>query len=246
MKIAVQLYNFREGLARDFQGTLRKIASIGFDGVEFAGDYGNFSPVALADMLRECGLECAGTMFGVEPLKNANDGAYEYAVALHSPAVTVSWRCDFASMYSTVAETFSRIGDNAARHGLPFSYHNHWWEFVKVGKKTAMEIIMETTDPCKVLLEPDVCWLHRAGVDPAGYLEKYRDRIAQVHLKDILVPDDPSTTVELGRGVIGIADIVKKISTLPLCQWAIYEQDTVSDPFRSAAESLEFLRKVIK
>ena len=63
MKLAVQLYNFRVELKQDFKGTLREIAKLGFDGVEFATYYGNMEPDELAALLKELKLECAGTMF---------------------------------------------------------------------------------------------------------------------------------------------------------------------------------------
>lgn len=245
MKIAVQLYNFRNELARDYRGTLRKIAEMGFDGVEFAGDYGKIPPEELADFLRETGLECAGTMFGTEALKNRADQAYTYASQLKTPAVTINWRADFVEIFQEAVDTFSLIGSNAASHGLRFSYHNHWWEFEKMGESTAMEKILAATDPEKVFIEPDVCWLHRAGIEPVQYLEKYRDRIAQVHLKDILKADDQSTTTELGKGIIGIGRIIRKVLELPECSWMIYEQDNTPEPFESAAESLRFIQNNI-
>ena len=63
MKLGLQLYNFREELKQDFRGTLREIAKIGFDGVEFAVNYGELEPEELAALLKELNLACAGTMF---------------------------------------------------------------------------------------------------------------------------------------------------------------------------------------
>ena len=58
MKAGLQLYNFRNELAADFKGALREIAKIGFDGVEFAGNYGGIAPDELAAYLKELKLEC--------------------------------------------------------------------------------------------------------------------------------------------------------------------------------------------
>ncbi|MBQ4328468.1 MAG: hypothetical protein IJC27_01945 [Lentisphaeria bacterium] len=63
MKFGVQLYNFRDALEKDFRGALREIAKLGFDGVEFAINFGNIEPEELAALLKELKLECAGTMF---------------------------------------------------------------------------------------------------------------------------------------------------------------------------------------
>ena len=58
MKFGVQLYNFREALQKDFRGTLKEVAKLGFDGVEFPCMYGNIPPEELAEYLKELKLEC--------------------------------------------------------------------------------------------------------------------------------------------------------------------------------------------
>ena len=63
MKFAVQLFNFRKELNEDFRGNLKEISKLGFDGVEFAMNYGQAAPDELAAYLRELHLECACTMF---------------------------------------------------------------------------------------------------------------------------------------------------------------------------------------
>lgn len=243
MKIALQLYNFRDELKNDFKGTFRKIAALGVDGVEFAGNYGEIPPIELAAFLRELNLECAGTMFKADDLLDSENLAYEYAEALHTPAVTISAFIDFASEYGKLRETCMEIGKIAERHGTVFSYHNHWLEFTLADGIPAMERILENTSPENVFLEPDVCWLTRAGVDPSEYLRKYARRIRQVHMKDIRVPDDPETTCELGRGVVDLKSAYEAALTTS-CEWLIYEQDYTENPFESASVSIAYFKKL--
>ncbi|OQA86764.1 MAG: Inosose dehydratase [Lentisphaerae bacterium ADurb.Bin242] len=245
MKSAVQLYNFRDELKNDFKGTLRRIAALGVDGVEFAGNYGGIPPIELADFLRELNLECAGTMFKADNLLNPENIAYQYAEVLHTPTVTISAFIDFASEYGKLRKTCMEIGRIAERHGTVFSYHNHWLEFTKIDGVPAMERILENTSPANVFLEPDVCWLTRAGVNPSDYLRKYARRIRQIHMKDIRVPDNPETTCELGRGVVDLKGACKAAADTS-CEWLIYEQDYAKDPFESATVSIEFLKNLLK
>ena len=70
MQFGVQLYNFRDYLAKDFKGVLNEIAKIGFDGVEFFSAYHDHSPEDVVAMLKESGLQCCGTMFGIDALKD--------------------------------------------------------------------------------------------------------------------------------------------------------------------------------
>ncbi|MFA6716613.1 MAG: sugar phosphate isomerase/epimerase, partial [Victivallaceae bacterium] len=174
---------------------------------------------------------------------NPESTVYEYAEALHTPAVTISAFIDFASEYGKLRETCVNIGRIAERHGTVFSYHNHWLEFTKVDGIPAMERILENTSPENVFLEPDVCWLTRAGVNPSDYLRKYARRIRQIHMKDIRAPEEPETTTELGKGVIDLKSAYKTALETS-CEWLIYEQDYAKNPFESAVISIEYLKKM--
>ena len=244
MKTAVQLYNFRNELREDYRGTLRRIAELGYEGVEFAGNYGDIAPEELAALLQELGLECAGTMFKPEELADPEGIAYRYAAALNSPAVTISLMLpDFVAAETETADLLRRLGAAAAVHpGLVFSYHNHWREFAEVGGEPVMYRLLDATDPRQVFWEPDVCWIVRGGGDPAAAIRRYADRILQIHLKDIEVPDNAKTTTELGRGVIDLAAARAAVAGTG-CRWQIVEQDnTRLSPFESAAISLQYLR----
>ena len=242
MKIGIQLYNFREQLAKDFTGTLRRVAELGADGVEFYS-YGGVAPAELAELLKELKLQCAGTMFGTKELLDPNDIAWEYAKALSSPAVTISDMRDFAKEWEIVRDNCRAIGRNAAAKGLLFSYHNHWAEFAKVQGTTAMELILAGCDEKEVLMESDICWLTRGGENPAEFIRRHGNRIKQVHCKDIKQPDVPQTTCPLGEGVVDVVGALKAAREIG-AEWAIYEQDFTDDPFECARKSLAYLRTI--
>ena len=240
MKIGIQLYNFRQQLSEDFVGTLRRVATLGADGVEFFS-YGGMAPSELARLMAELKLECAGTMFDADELKKADSEAWAYADALDSPAVTISQMCDFAAKWEEIRDLCQVIGRNAAAHGRLFSYHNHWAEFAKVRDTTAMELILAGCDPKEVFMEPDICWLTRGGEDPAAFLRRHAGRIRQVHFKDIKTPDVPETTAPLGEGVVDVAGCLTAAREIG-AEWIIYEQDFTDDPFACASKSVAFLK----
>ena len=243
MKFGVQLYNFRKELGEDFRGALKEISKLGFDGVEFAMNYGEIAPDELASYTKELGLECSGTMFAPEELLDPASPVYEYALKLKSPAVTISAFCDFSREWEKVAETCRRIGSNASERGCVFSYHNHWAEFADADGMSAMDRILAVTDPKRVLMEPDVCWLTRGGVDPADFLRRHAARIRQVHMKDSRSPEDRQQLTELGEGIVDLAGAFRAAGEIGV-PWLIYEQDISADPFRSAEISLKFLKKL--
>ncbi len=244
MKIGIQLYNFRDALKADFEGTLRRISTLGIDGVEFAAYYGNIHPEELAALLKELGLACCGTMFSADNLLAAETMAYKYAAALNSPAVTISAFIDFAKDYQMLAGRCNIIGARAYEVGAVLSYHNHWAEFTPVNGVPAMDLILQETDEETVFLEPDICWLTRAGQNPAEYIRRYGNRIYQVHVKDSKKLDDPAATTELGNGVVNIVEAVKAASETK-CEWLIYEQDFSEDPFKSAEVSIKYLKRLL-
>ena len=243
MKIGVQLYNFRNALKADFKGTLKEVAKMGFEGVEFAVDYGTVAPDELAAYLKELKLECAGTMFREADLLSGENQVYEYARALKSPAVTVSIMLDFVKEYANVLSRLQALGAAAQKNGCIFSYHNHWAEWTMMDGKTVMERLLDETDPKTVFFEPDVCWINRGGANAPAMIRKYASRIRQVHLKDINVADDIKTTTPLGTGIIKVADCFAAAKEIN-AQWCICEQDNSADPFKDAAASLKFLRSL--
>ena len=245
MKIGLQLYNFRNALKEDFRGAMKEIAKFDVDGVELAGNYGDMEPEELKAFLDELKLECAGTMFPADALRDSGNIAYRYAKALNTPALTCSAFVSSFEEWQKFIETVRICGANAAQVGTVFSFHNHWTEFALHEGKTYVDILLESTDPAQVLMEPDICWLHRSGINPVDFIRKYAKRIRQVHLKDIVVPTDIKTTTELGSGVVPVLPVLNMIHEIP-CQWLICEQDHSTDPFASAAKSLAFLKKNFK
>ena len=243
MKIGVQLYNFREAMKTDFKGTLKEVAKIGFDGVEFAGNYGGIDPDELAAYLKELKLECAGTMFGEADLLSGANHVYDYAHVLKSPAVTISIMLDFVKEYANVLARLKALGEAAEKNGCIFSYHNHWAEWTMMDGKTVMERLLDETDPKTVFFEPDICWINRGGANAPAIIRKYAARIRQIHFKDIRVADDIKTTMPLGTGIIKVADCMAAAKEIN-AQWAICEQDNSADPFKDAATSLKKIRSL--
>ena len=107
-----------------------------------------------------------------------------------------------------------------------------------------MSRILDETDPAQVFIEPDVCWLTRAGVDPASHIRRYAKRIRQVHLKDLRIPEERETMTALGDGCVDLAGCIAAAKETP-CQWLIYEQDHSADHFADAVKSLAFLKKFL-
>ncbi len=243
MKFGVQLYNFRNALSQDFKGTMKEIARIGFDGVEYAFNFGGMAPEEAAAFAKELGLECCGAMFSRENLLDATSADWDYAAALAPPAISISAMVDFVNLWQEIRDICVAIQKNAEAHGVTFAYHNHWAEYELADGVPAMYRILDAPEAAKIFLEPDVCWLTCAGMDPAAYIGKYASRIKQIHFKDNLEEMKTATSVPLGKGIVDLNSAFAAAARSS-CEWIIYEQDTSTDPFKDAAESLNFMRSL--
>jgi sugar phosphate isomerase/epimerase len=245
--VALQMYTLREETAQDFVGTLRQVAQIGYDGVEFAG-YGGLSAEEMGELLGELGLKAAGSHVAMNLLENELDTVLEYSLAIGNPYVVCPWlpqeRCRDAAAVRATAESLNRIGSACNERGLKFCYHNHAFEFETVGGRTVMDILHEATDPDLVRAEVDTYWVEFAGLDPAEFIRGCSDRVTLVHLKD-MDPQDRSFA-EVGEGTLDW-EAVFGASEAAGAEWYIVEQDRCKrPPLESARLSLENLRAMGK
>ncbi len=103
------------------------------------------------------------------------------------------------------ADLFNKFGKQVSDAGMTFGYHNHSAEFKKYDGKTAFDHLYEMTDPKLVKIELDVGWVVVAEQDPIAILNKYKDRVIALHVKDVAKresADKDPPSVALGEGVI--------------------------------------------
>src|SRR5579883_466717 len=150
--IALQLYTVRDELAKDFSGTLRKVAEMGYTNVELAG-FGGMAAQDLKATLDEYGLKAIGSHVGLDLLEGAGLGkTIEDHKLIGVPYIVVPWlaqerRGDKAG-YLRLAEILNEIGETVKQSGLQLGYHNHNFEFdEKFDGKAALDILFEETDP---------------------------------------------------------------------------------------------------
>lgn len=241
-RIALQTYTVREEMARDFQGTLRQIAEMGYPAVQLS-DTGGMSIAEAKAFLDSLGLTVFGGHFGLEHLEKDLDGVLELARGLGMEYVIVPWmpeelRRD-AEGWKNVAARMNAIGEKVVAAGFVFGYHNHSFEFQRFDGKTGLDILMENTDPKLVQLELDTYWVKHGGEDPAAYIRQYAGRVPLLHLKD-MAPD--GSFAEVGHGILDWDSIFQAAEEAGV-QWAAVEQDTCQrPPLESARLSLEFLK----
>lgn len=222
----VQMWAVKDELARDFEGTLRALRSIGYRRVESAG-WVDRTPDQYRRAVEAAGLQCVSCHFSMGDLiadaetrlAQARDAGATWIVG-SSPAPGrpmpegLDWnRAVSAAMtleaWHTNAEAMNRVGRRAREMGLQFGYHNHSAEFLTYERKLGMDEIVRLTDPALVSLELDIGWAAAAGYDIPEVIDRYRSRIRLLHVKDIATRErtpgriaQDLTTVPVGQGTI--------------------------------------------
>ncbi len=92
----------------------------------------------------------------------------------------------------------------------------------------------------------DVGHTQRLGLDPASQVEKYFDRLLDVHIKDVDVAAAEGGTVEIGSGVIDTPKLLRTLTRLKYTGTLHFEHEKDGkDPFPGVAESVGYVRGVL-
>jgi len=248
----IQLYTVKDELSKDFDGTLRKVAAIGYKEVEAAGFYDK-SAASFRRSIEDAGLTLPAGHYSLQELLQGLDAKLAFAhelglkyILCSFPFVANPGRFHAEKFYEEIragitmddwkwnAEQFNKVGEKAKAAGLKFGYHNHNLEFRKEKGVTAFDELLRLTDPNLVRMEMDIGWVAATGNDPAAYLEKYPDRFELLHVKDIR-PGKPSTegegtgSTELGRGTINWKKVFAAAKRASVKHYFVEQEDPFLD-----------------
>ncbi len=167
-RIGLQLFTVREELGKDFQGTLEKIASIGYSGVEFAG-YGGLKADELKNLLDRLNLKAAGSHVGIEQLENEMEKVIEYNKIIENKYLVIPYKkYDSYDEFIEIAKLFNDLGEKCQEEGIILCYHNHYWELDKFDGKIGLDIIYDNSSKDYLQSEIDTYWVKYAGIDPVN------------------------------------------------------------------------------
>ena len=213
LPIGVQLWTLRKECEKDLEGTLEKIAAIGYEEVEVHSGLLQ-KGAAMRRMLSAQGLKCSSTHFPTSALRSGWELQIEYAQQMDvrymvCPAIAEADRKSLDT-YLHVADALNRFGEKCHRAGIRLAYHNHNFEFKSFGGVVAYDELLRRTDPRWVYMELDCFWITFAGRDPVDYFRRYPGRFALLHIKDLKPGHGPTTETgyvpnpftEVGRGRI--------------------------------------------
>lgn len=242
--IGIQLYTVRQQFRTDPEGTLRRLAEIGYREVEFAG-YPPGSAQDVRRMLQRHGLSAPSSHVGLREVDETWQRTLEFAAGVGQRFVTVPsfGGNDRRTLdgIKRVAARFNQAGEAARKHGLTFSYHNHDFEFAPVEGAVPFDVLLAETDPKLVTFEMDLYWITKGGKDPLDYFAKWPGRFPQVHVKDMDATPRKFFT-DVGTGTIDFVRIFRKAKQAGIRHYYYEQDETPGDPLASAQASFRYLR----
>lgn len=205
--VGLELYSVREELKRDPEATVRAVAQMGYECVEFYAPYFEWSETQAKQMKKlmdELGIRCYSThndhaYLGPDKINRARDlnlilGCKYMVMASAQPAPgNDGWMA--------VAESLNRAAEQLEPSGLKAGYHNHELEFTPVNGVRPIEILAKNTKP-SVMLQLDVGTCVKAGSDPAAWIRANPGRIRSLHCKEWSPEPAKEYTVLLGEGAV--------------------------------------------
>lgn len=245
-KLGLQLYTIRDETTRDFLGSIKKVAQIGYQGVEFAGFFDTPADV-VKKTLDEAGLETAGAVVNWRDLEGDLAASIAYCQAIACPTIICPWvdegKRQSLADFKAVVDSFHHFGAQCKDNGIRFLHHIHGFEFIPIAGTCLMDYLLEHLDPALVNFEIDVYWVEHAGVDSVAFMEKIGSRCPSIHFKDTSSKTRFHDT-EVGAGVIDMPSIMRLGKQFG-AQWFIVEQEEFERPsLESAAISFANLKNL--
>lgn len=257
-KIGLQLYTVRDLMKQDFDGTLAKVAAVGYKEVEFAG-YFDHSPKDVRAAVDRHGLTAPSAHIDYKNLGDKFPEVIEAAKVVGHEYLVNPWIDEEIRKqpdgWKQAAETFNRAGEACKKAGIQFAYHNHWFEFLPVNGKLPYDLLLTECDPNLVKMELDLCWITVGGQDPLRYFDRYPGRFPLVHVKDVKrVPpvtaggaqdfgSSMKDMTEVGSGIIDWKKIFAQSDKAGIKHYFV-EHDNPKKPLESIKKSYDYLARL--
>jgi sugar phosphate isomerase/epimerase len=260
-KLGLQLFTVRAALRQDLDGTLKRIAGIGYEELETYGfdpeglRYYGLEAGTFAQRLEDLNLTTPSGHYdlnryvntGIDELKRYVDRCIEGARALGQSYITwplIDADSRTLDKFKVVAERLNIAGEQARKAKLALAYHNHDFEFIDQNGRRGYDIIMNETDPALVKLQVDLYWLARASQTPNDLFRRAPGRFVMWHVKDVHKVSRDYT--EVGNGTIDFTKIWPDAELAGLKHFFVEQGGNFThDPIRSITDSAEYVKRVL-
>lgn len=228
--VGLELYSVRDELVKDLEGTVRAVAKMGYQCVEFYGPYFKWTEAQTKQyrkLIDDLGIKCYSTHNDQSNFDAANiNRARDMNLILGTKYVVMA----SAKVEPTVdgwkklADTLNSAADTLAPSGLKSGYHNHEPEWVKIGDTFPLEILAKNTKP-SVMMQLDVGTCLASGADPVAWIKANPGRIHSIHCKDWSPDADKGYRVLFGDGKADWKGIFAAAESVGGIEYYLVEQE---------------------
>ena len=228
--VGLELYSVRDSLKQDPDGTLRAVAKMGYQVVEFYAPYFEWTETEAKQtrkLLDDLGMRCYSTHNDAEYFNAKNiDRARDYNLILGSKYVVLAWSDPKTGVdgWKAIADTLNSVADTLAPSGLKTGYHNHQAEFTGAPGTRPIEILAKNTKP-SVMLQLDVGTCVEAGADPVAWIRANPGRIRSIHCKEWSRDPGKGYKVLFGEGVADWKGIFQAAESVGGVEYYLIEQE---------------------
>jgi sugar phosphate isomerase/epimerase len=269
LPVMLQLWNVREELVKDFDGTFAEIAVAGYQYVELAYARGYKKTASqIKDTLDKTGLKAMSAHDTFRGMMSDPEGSIDFHMEIGCKYIVIPFLSaddrHSGPHYETTKKEIAQLGELVNKKGATLLYHNHEFEFENYNGKFALDDLYDSIPENLLKTQIDICWAKLVGVDPAEYILKYKGRAPIVHLKDFDASKGGSIKAEyellgeakkaraagafpfcpIGYGIQDIPSVLKAVEEAG-AEWLVVEQDLPSPgktSIQNAKESLDYLK----
>jgi len=248
--VGLELYSVRDELGKDLMGTVRAVARMGYEVVEFYSPYYDWTPdyaKEVRKLLNDLGIRCHSTHNSANALSPEGlNKAIELNRILGAKFIVMAsaGRVRGLDGWKTVGDTLSRASEKLVALGMRAGFHNHKLEFVPLDGKRPIEVIATHT-PKEVMLQLDVGTCVEAGSDPIAWIKAHPGRINSLHCKDWAPGGDKGYRVLFGEGASPWKGIFEAAETGGV-EFYLIEQEGSRYPAMETAERCLGIWKKLK
>ncbi|MEI6048336.1 MAG: TIM barrel protein [Bacteroidota bacterium] len=224
MPLGFQVWTVKDMLIKDFSGTLKKIADLGYQSVEMCSPPGyessGFGPLMklkapeMKKIINDAGLICPSSHYGMDELRNHLDERITFALESGQTQMILS---SFGlpekatlSDWQKAADELNKMGVPAKKAGLQMGYHNHHMEFGKIDGTLIYDALMNQLDPEYIKMQFQVAVIS-IGYKASTYFTKYSGRFISAHLADWSPVEKKS--VPVGQGIVDWKEFFATLET---------------------------------
>ena len=222
--LGFQVWTLREQLVKDFPGTLKMMAGLGYESLEMCSPPGyessGFGPLMklkakeMKQIINDAGLICESTHYGMGEFREHLSERIDFALESGQKQMILSsfWLPNEATLddWLKAADELNEMGEKAKKAGIQIGFHNHNMEFAKIGDILIYDALMKRFDPDLVKMQFQVAVIE-LGYKASDYFTKYAGRFISAHLADW--SPEQKNAVPVGQGIVDWKEFFTSVKT---------------------------------